>query len=121
MPVFKHRDFARWAKSSGVTDKHLLAAVNELSNGLHDGCLGSGLYKKRVAARGRGKRGSFRVLLAFQQGSRALFVYGYPKNVKATLSPNERDVFRHLAKTLLTMDEAAIAALTDAGRLIEVT
>ena len=120
MKIFKHRHFQQWAKSEKLRDEDLQKAVDEIESGLHDGNLGGGLYKKRVAIPGQGKRGSYRTLLAFKQEKRAFFIYGYAKNVKANINAKEQAVYRDLAKTLLSLDEKILENMLKAGNLIEV-
>jgi hypothetical protein len=48
MRIYKHRIFHQWAKSEELVDGILIDAINEISVGIHDGSLGSGLYKKRM-------------------------------------------------------------------------
>lgn len=47
-----------------LDDRILLDAVDEMERGLIDADLGGGVYKKRIALPGRGKRGSTRTLIA---------------------------------------------------------
>jgi hypothetical protein len=56
--------FARWARKEGVTDRALRVAVAEMESGLVDARLGGGLFKKRVALPGGGKRGGARTIVA---------------------------------------------------------
>jgi hypothetical protein len=120
MKIFKHRCFHRWAKSEKLTDESLKKAIQEVGQGLHDGNLGGGLYKKRVAMPGRGKRGSYRTLLAFKHDQKAFFVYGYPKNVMANVSEKEQEVYKMLAKKLLLLEEKMLRNMVEIGSLIEV-
>lgn len=55
--ILKLKSFHKWAKSEGISDASLKRAVEEIAKGLVDADLGSGLYKKRVARQGEGKRG----------------------------------------------------------------
>jgi hypothetical protein len=120
MKIFKHRLFQQWVKTEKLTDVTLIKAVDEINSGLHDGNLGSCLYKKRVAMAGRGKRGSYRTLLAFKQGDYAFFVYGYAKNVKANINAKEQAIYKDLAKTLLGLDKKVLEHMLKIGSLIEV-
>ncbi len=52
--VFKTRQFARWMRKTELTDKLLCAAVVEMTQGLIDAELGSGVIKKRIGLAGRG-------------------------------------------------------------------
>lgn len=69
---------------------------------------------------GRGKRGSYRTLLAFKQESSAFFVYGYAKNVRGNINANEQTVYKELAKKLLNLDEETLENLLKMGSLLEV-
>jgi len=55
--VFKTKWFTRFARKEHIDDSVLEMAVHEAEEGLHDGDLGGGLIKKRVARPGEGKRG----------------------------------------------------------------
>ncbi len=57
--IFKHKRFNRWAKKEGITDSLLKTAIAELVNGLFEANLGGGIYKKRIARTGQGKRGAY--------------------------------------------------------------
>ncbi len=74
MDIFKVKTFNRWAKSEKLSNKQIKAAVNEMRNGLIDANLGNGIYKKRIAKKGRGRRGGLRTILAFQHEKRAIFL-----------------------------------------------
>ena len=115
-----HRCFQHWAKSESLTDTTLRKAVTEIEKGLHDGNLGSGLYKKRVAMSGKGKRGGYRTLLAFKQGERAFFVYGFAKNIKTNINEKEKTVYKSLAKKLLNLDRKTLDNMIKMGNLTEV-
>lgn len=107
-------------KSEGLLDETLKKAVDELISGLHDGNLGGGLYKKRVAMPGKGKRESYRTLLAFKHEETAFFVYGFAKNVMANINEKEKSVYKELAKMLLSLDEKTLEKMVKAGSLIKV-
>jgi hypothetical protein len=120
MRVFKHRSFNQWAKFEGLTDKLLKKAIDEMEKGLYEGKLGSGLYKKRVALPGRGKRGSHRTLIAFRKGETAFFVYGFAKNDRDDIDEREKKLYRQLAKDFLDMDEDTINEMLEKNKLFEV-
>ncbi|HLS57186.1 MAG TPA: type II toxin-antitoxin system RelE/ParE family toxin [Zeimonas sp.] len=54
--VFETRFFGRWARKSGLSDRALCRALQEMASGLIDADLGGGLVKKRIQLAGRGKR-----------------------------------------------------------------
>ncbi|GGP66021.1 hypothetical protein GCM10009347_34670 [Shewanella algicola] len=52
----KTPDFTSWAKNENVDDSALLAAIQEVENGLIDAKRGGNVIKKRVARTGQGKK-----------------------------------------------------------------
>ena len=80
MRVFATRWFTRFAKSERISDKRLCEAIDRARRGLIDADLGRGLIKQRVARPGQGRRGGFRVLIAYRDGARAVFLYGFAKS-----------------------------------------
>ena len=74
MNVYRSKAFTRLARREGLTDVHICQAVVEMNTGLIDANLGAGLFKKRIAMPGQGKRGSWRALLGFQAGKKAFFL-----------------------------------------------
>lgn len=120
MNIFKHRIFYQWAKSECLKDETLKQAIDEIGKGLYEANLGGGLYKKRIAMPGRGKRGGYRTLVAFMDKQKAFFVYGFAKNVCANISENETKIYRQLAKNLLIMDAEMIKKMLASGKLFEV-
>ena len=95
-------------------------AVHEISRGLFDAHLGHGLYKKRVARMGQGKRGGYRTLLAFKEGKRSVFIFGFAKNERNNISEREKLMFLRLAQDVLNASEAGIEQLLRSEELIEV-
>ncbi len=120
MQVFKTRAFARWAGADGLNDLVLASAVAEMEQGLIDAHLGGQVVKKRVALPGRGKRGGARTLVAFKQGEKAFFVYGFAKNERASISDKELKALKLLAKELLNYPAASLTKAIEAGELIEI-
>lgn len=120
MKIYKHRRFQQWLKLENLTDEALRDAVIEIDHGLNNGNLGGGLYKKRIAMPGKGKQGGYRTLLAFKQGEKAFFVYGFAKNVMDNINEKEREVYKSLAKELLSLNEKALENMIKIGSLIEV-
>ena len=120
MRAFKIKAFAKWASGEGLDDDALASAVIEMEQGLIDARLGGQVVKKRVALPGRGKRGSTRTLIAFKQGDKAFFIYGFAKNERANVSDKELRALKLLAKELLNYTAPALAEATKAGELIEI-
>ncbi|MCW5588639.1 MAG: type II toxin-antitoxin system RelE/ParE family toxin [Legionellales bacterium] len=120
MKIFKYKHFAKWAKKYNLTDQSLKEIVTELEQGLLGASLGNKLYKMRVAGKGRGKRGGFRILMAFESHHRALFMFGFSKNEVDTLSPRELQLYQLLAKYYLAASQDELLRLITKGELIEV-
>lgn len=55
--------FTRLARREGLTGFHFCQAVAEMNTGLIDANLEVGLFKKRIAMPGQGKRGSIKAAL----------------------------------------------------------
>ena len=91
-----------------------------MEKGLIDAKLGGQVVKKRVALPGRGKRGSTRTLVAFRQGNKAFFVYGFAKNERANVSDKELRALKMLAKELMSYTAVALTKAMKAGELIEI-
>jgi len=62
--IFKTRTFERWQRKSELINAALCSAVLEMEQGIIDADLGDGVFKKRIALPGRGKRAGARVLVA---------------------------------------------------------
>lgn len=82
--------------------------------------LGGFLYKKRVAIQGGGKRGGTRTLLAFRSNDKAFFVYGYAKNLRASIKTDEEKALKFYARKLMSLDDKALSEAVKFNVLIEV-
>lgn len=107
--IFKERAFVRWMRKTGLTDSLLVKAVEEMARGLVNADLGGGVLKKRIALPGRGKSGSIRTLLVTNKGNRWIFLFGYEKNEKDSLTHEELTAAKEYAKEALGWTEAQIA------------
>ncbi len=113
MRVFKTKGFGRFARKEGIRDQKLAEAVREIAMGLHDGDLGAGLIKKRLARAGEGKRGGYRTIIVYRKGSRAVFLYGFAKSDQENLEPEELREYQKAARAYLHLREA------DIGKVLE--
>ena len=120
MRAFKIKAFAKWPSGEGLSDDALASAVVEMEKGLIDAILGGQVVKKRVALPGRGKRGSTRTLVAFRQGNKAFFIYGFAKKERTNISDKELRALKMLAKELMSYTTATLTKATKAGELIEI-
>ena len=120
MRVFKVKPFARFARKAGLDDAALCKAVADAERGLIDADLGGSVIKQRVARRGQGKSGGFRVVILYRRGARAFFVYGFAKSELANIAPDELSALKELASEMLAYDDEQIAKAVASGPLIEV-
>jgi len=93
--VFKTRWFAR---SERLGDDSLSEAIGRAARGLIDADLGGGLIKQRVARRGRGRSGGYRMIVAYRVKERAVFLYGFAKNERENVEPDELEDLRLVAR-----------------------
>jgi len=119
--AYKTKVFARWAVKEKLGDVVLCQALQEVCDGLIDASLGGGLIKKRVAAFGRGKSGSYRTLIAFRSDERAIFLYGFGKNERDNIDEKEKRGLKLLAQQFLRFEETELRTADQKGVLIKVT
>jgi len=120
MAVYMTRWFGRWCGKVDVTDVVLCRAVREMQAGLVDAELGSGLVKKRIARAGQGKSGGYRTLVATNRGDCWIFMYGFPKNARGNIGPQEEMALKKLTTELLSLTAASLRSAQAAGELLEV-
>jgi len=120
VPIYKIKTFARFARDERIDDKSLVDAIKRAADGLVDADLTGGLIKQRVARQGQGRRGGYRVLIAFRSRDFSVFLYGFAKSDRENLDPKELRTVQQLAAYWLTASPPVIQqALTD-GKLEEV-
>lgn len=105
MRVFKTKGFARFARKASLGDAALCEVIVNAERGLIDADLGGGVIKQRVARQGQGKSGGFRVMILYERGMRALFVYGFAKSERANITKDELAALRELASEILAYDK----------------
>ena len=120
MIIYKTRWFDRWARKQDLDDISLCRAVDEMLAGLYDADLGGGLFKKRIARSGQGKRSGFRTLIATNKGDRWFFVFGFPKNERSNIDKDEEEALKKLASELLLLNPEDLKKETLENKLIEV-
>jgi hypothetical protein len=118
--VFKDIEFDKWARRHGPSDRLLCAAADEIERGLIDARLGGCLLKKRVASPGRGKRGSYRTILAHRQGERLVFLYGFAKNERDNITAQEKKALQRLGEEYMAYDDAKMSKLVATGLILEI-
>ena len=77
------------------------------------------MLKKRIAKRGQGKSGGYRVILASNLGDRWVFMFGFAKNERDNIDDDELKLMKDLAAVFLAMNEQMLKRATAAGELVE--
>ena len=80
MRIFKTKWLLRYARRERIADRSLSEAIERAGRGLIDADLGGGIIKQRVARSGQGRSGGYRMLVAYREGTRAVFLYAFAKN-----------------------------------------
>ena len=114
MRVFKTKWFRRFARREGIADAMLCDAVARAGRGQIDADLGRGVIKQRVARPGQGRAGGYRTLIVYRARDRAIFVFGFAKNEREDLEPDELEDLKTTARLLLAytreqLDEALMS------------
>lgn len=91
-----------------------------MRRGLIGADLGGGVIKQRVARPGAGKSGGFRTILAFRVERHTFFIFGFAKNERENIAPNDLRDLKALAKELFALDSEQLAATLELGSLVEV-
>lgn len=95
-------------------------AVAEMSRGLIDADLGSGLVKKRIARSGAGKRGGYRALVANRSGGPWFFINGFAKSAKDNVDAETLLLCKAIARELVAMSRMKLAEAMSDKNLREV-
>lgn len=114
------RHFSKWTKKQNLGNKELSKALDEIENGQFEADLGGHILKKRIRFQGKGKRTSGRTIICYKKEDRALFIHGFAKNEKSTLSPRELLAFKELSKILLGLSIQQLNTAIKSGDLIKV-
>jgi len=121
VPIYELKSFARFARAEDIDDGSLAEAVERAARGLIDADLGGGLIKQRVARKGRGRRGGYRVMIAFRAGDFAVFLFGFAKSAQANLDDRQLTMLRGFAAAWLAADAKTIRQALEQGELVEVS
>jgi hypothetical protein len=118
--IFKVKAFARFTRRERITDASLCEAIAQAERGLVDADLGGGLIKLRIARPGQGKRGGYRMLIAFRSKLRAVFLFGFAKSELDNIDHDQLATLREAAALWLTANAQKIEHAIKDGLLIEV-
>lgn len=118
--IFTSRWFGKFARDENISDEKLCQAIRAAEAGRIDANYGSGVIKQRIARPNEGKSGGYRCVVLYRRGSKAFFVYGFPKNQRANISRVEERQFKELANVTLVLSDAQLATLLETGAYKEV-
>jgi len=118
--VFTSKAFSRFARRSRILEDELCETVRAADRGLIAADLGGGVIKQRIARRGEGKSGGFRVLILFRSRRRAIFIHGFAKNEQDNIRSDELEAFKRLAAEMLGYSDFQLKRAVESGTLIEV-
>ncbi len=119
MRIFKIRWFAKFARCERIADKSLSEAIARAARGLIDADLGGGVIKQRVARSGRGRSGGYRMIVAYRIKDRAVFLYGFAKNERENIDPDDLEELRQVAHAWLGATSEEIATAIADGAIEE--
>lgn len=120
MKIYKNKAFAKFAHKERISDEKLREVIKAADNGKIDADYGGGVIKQRIARPHEGKSGGYRAILLFRKGTRAFFVYGFPKKDCGNITGPQEKAFKELARETLDLDERALALLVQNGTYQEV-
>lgn len=120
MRTFKTKWVVRFARRERITDRSLLEAIARAERGLVDAELGGGIIKQRVARPGQGRSGGFRMVVAYRVADRAVFLFGFAKNERENIAPDELVTLREIGAAWLAADGRQIARSISEDALHEV-
>jgi hypothetical protein len=111
----------RFARRERIGDDSLRDAIERAERGLIEADLGGGIIKQRIARRGQGRSGGYRMLIAYRVGVRAVFLYAFAKSERENIDPDELLTLREIGGAWLAADAGRIAQALAGGVLQEVT
>jgi hypothetical protein len=118
--IFKTKMFVRYARRERIDDDSLREAIERAERGLVDGNLGGDVIKQRVARKGQGRSGGYRVVIAYRHGNRAVFLYGFAKSERENIDDDELATLRDIAAGWLKANDAKLKGAIADGVVQEV-
>lgn len=118
--VFKTKWFARYARRERIADESLCEAIERAGREIIDADFGGELIKQRIAKEGQGRSKGHRVLIAYRQHNRSVFLYGFAKNERDNIDDDELASLKDIAAAWLNANDQKIKCSLDDGSLQEV-
>ena len=97
MHICLNRAFARLLKKADIDKTSFNSAIAEVLHG-NSIALGHKLFKKRIAARHKGKSGGYRSILYYRSGELLVFVFLFAKKDRANITAKEMKELVELAR-----------------------
>ena len=120
MRLFKTKWFMRYARQEKLEDHSLCDAIERAERGLVDADLGGGIIKQRVARKGQGRLGGYRLLIAYRSGKRAVFLYGFAKSERDNIEADELETLKEIGAAWLEAKKECLEYAIKEGILREV-
>jgi len=118
--LFKTKWFMRYARQEKLEDHSLCDAIERAERGLVDVDLGGGIIKQRVARKGQGRSGGYRLLIAYRSGKRAVFLYGFAKSERDNIEADELETLKEIGAAWLDAKRERLEYAIKEGILREV-
>jgi len=119
--LFKTKWFMRYARQEKLEDHSLCDAIERAERGLVDADLGGGIIKQRVARKGQGRSGGYRLLIAYRSGKRAVFLYGFAKSERDNIEADELETLKEIGAAWLEAKKERLEYVIKEGILKEVS
>jgi hypothetical protein len=107
-----------------VLDKYPLRTISpsDILIGKVEADLGGGLFKKRLARTGGGKRGGYRTVVGYirPNSDRIIFLYAFAKSEKANISGKEEAALSLVAEAFISATDKQVDQLLSEGSIWEV-
>ena len=116
MRVFRNAWFGRFAKRERISDAALREAIARAEKGQIDADLGGGVIKQRIARPGEGRSKGYRGIIVFRKGTRAFFVYGFPKSAIGNIAADDEAQFKKMAGYVLALTDLQLRQLIVNGQ-----
>ena len=121
MRLFKTKWFMRYARQERIEDHNLSDAIERAERGLVDADLGGGIIKQRVARAGQGRSSGFRLLIGYRSGNLAVFLYGFAKNERDNITPDDLNTLREIGAAWINAQKEYLEKAIKDGVLTEVS
>jgi hypothetical protein len=121
MRFFQKPWFRRFTEKADITAESLREIAAQLDEGHFDANLGGHVYKHRLAKKGHGKSGGYRILLFFKKDERVFFVYAFSKSQRANITQHEKTVLKAEAAILMGLTDSELDTLVKQCEFYEFT